>query len=308
MKTSIILLAFSTFLSAKLFAQVNDYFPLTVGSTFTYQYHEYTLHADFDPLNPNYSVWSKSSLDGFEFYSIVDSVSQSDTLIAWSIEQRDSLLLTDSSSNGQDDASWSTAKAVYLLLESKLGYHQLTNTDMRLWSMSPYSQYPVYRFASSSTDSLWVWIPIDLVSPQSPQNYANGYLRKNIGLTSYSYTSQIGGHTHIDQHIITSLLLSHTVQAVRIRNQNVKDFYLRHNYPNPFNPSTVITYSISKRSPTSLKIYDVLGRIVTTLVEEDQSPGLYSIIWDASSYASGIYLCRLESAGNTKTEILTFIK
>lgn len=72
-------------------------------------------------------------------------------------------------------------------------------------------------------------------------------------------------------------------------------FELYQNYPNPFNPVTQISYHIDKASFTSLKIFDILGNEVAVLVNENQTPGSYSVQWDASGNPSGIYFCKLES-------------
>ena len=80
------------------------------------------------------------------------------------------------------------------------------------------------------------------------------------------------------------------------------DFTLEQNYPNPFNPSTTITYSIPSHSLVSLEIYDALGRLVKTLLNETQEPGRYSVAWNGRNSlnekaGSGIYFCRMK-AGN----------
>jgi hypothetical protein len=69
------------------------------------------------------------------------------------------------------------------------------------------------------------------------------------------------------------------------------------NYPNPFNPMTNLQFSIVNRQLTILKVYDLLGREVATLVNEVRQPGTYTAHWDASGVASGVYIYRL-SAGN----------
>ncbi|MGB9774211.1 MAG: T9SS type A sorting domain-containing protein, partial [Bacteroidota bacterium] len=72
-------------------------------------------------------------------------------------------------------------------------------------------------------------------------------------------------------------------------------FALEQNYPNPFNPSTTISFDVPKQSHLRLAIYDVLGREVKTLVDEEKNPGRYSVTFDASNLPSGVYLYRLEA-------------
>ena len=86
-------------------------------------------------------------------------------------------------------------------------------------------------------------------------------------------------------------------------------FVLEQNYPNPFNPSTSIRYSISKTSIVSLKVYDVLGREVATLVNEEKQPGAYEVNFDASGFSSGIYFYRLRAGGNySATQKMVLLK
>jgi myo-inositol-hexaphosphate 3-phosphohydrolase len=72
-----------------------------------------------------------------------------------------------------------------------------------------------------------------------------------------------------------------------------KDIELFQNYPNPFNPTTIIQYTISSNQFVSLKVYDVLGNEVVTLVNEDQPGGNYEVDFDATELKSGIYFCKL---------------
>ena len=72
-------------------------------------------------------------------------------------------------------------------------------------------------------------------------------------------------------------------------------FELKQNYPNPFNPSTKISYALPKEGIVSLKIYDVLGKEVATLVNENKLAGYYEVDFNASAFASGIYFYKIEA-------------
>jgi len=81
----------------------------------------------------------------------------------------------------------------------------------------------------------------------------------------------------------------------------LNDFTLNQNYPNPFNPSTRISFIIPQSGYTTLKVFDVLGNEVATIIESDLSQGSYELLFDASGLSSGIYFYSLNSGEFTKT-------
>ena len=83
---------------------------------------------------------------------------------------------------------------------------------------------------------------------------------------------------------------------------------LAQNYPNPFNPVTNLEFGISNLRFVTLKVYDMLGKEVSTLVNEKQSPGTYQVEFDAGSLTSGIYFYRLTSGDFTDTRRMMMIK
>lgn len=101
---------------------------------------------------------------------------------------------------------------------------------------------------------------------------------------------------------------SHLVSVNQITNSIPKNYFLYQNYPNPFNPVTVISYQLAVNSNTSLKIYDILGNEVSTLVNEKQNAGVYSINWNASSFPSGIYYYKIISEKFSDTKKMSLIK
>lgn len=86
------------------------------------------------------------------------------------------------------------------------------------------------------------------------------------------------------------------------------DYSLAQNYPNPFNPTTQIKYSIAKAGVVTLKIYDILGRQVAELVNGYQDAGKYSIDFNASQLASGVYIYRIESSSFKSVKKMMLIK
>ena len=83
---------------------------------------------------------------------------------------------------------------------------------------------------------------------------------------------------------------------------------LEQNYPNPFNPSTTIEFDLPKTSEVSLKVLNILGEEVTTLVSDRLSAGSYSYEWDASKLASGIYLYRLQAGEYVETRKMVLMR
>jgi len=86
------------------------------------------------------------------------------------------------------------------------------------------------------------------------------------------------------------------------------EFSLGQNYPNPFNPSTVISYQLSVKSFVSLKLYDVLGNEVAELINEEQQPGNYEVVFDASQLSSGIYFYQLRAGSFVSTKKMILLK
>jgi hypothetical protein len=161
---------------------------------------------------------------------------------------------------------------------------------------------------NTRTDNLFVplegmRIPIDFeinnVSPGKTQrdgqldysSAANGNSWSNVGLWTYTWNGN-----------------KWEVTGVTDRNQTVKSYKLEQNYPNPFNPSTSIRYSIIQPGKVVLKVYDILGREITTLVNQFQVAGNYTVNFDASKLASGVYFYRIESGAFQNVKKMMLLK
>ena len=128
-----------------------------------------------------------------------------------------------------------------------------------------------------------------------PGSYAN-----DIVLGSDNNVYVVGGNTaKINQGGVTSLSDDKL---------NPDGFILAQNYPNPFNPTTTISFSIPSSGFTSLKIYDVLGNEVATLVNEVQPAGKYEVTFNASSLSSGTYFYKLQAGNFIETKKMILVR
>ncbi|HEX7571951.1 MAG TPA: T9SS type A sorting domain-containing protein [Bacteroidota bacterium] len=87
-----------------------------------------------------------------------------------------------------------------------------------------------------------------------------------------------------------------------------REYDLSQNFPNPFNPSTVIQYAIPVKSHVLLTVHNLLGQVVSTIVNGDQEAGFHEIRFEALNLASGVYLYRLEAGKFVQTRKLTLIR
>jgi len=105
------------------------------------------------------------------------------------------------------------------------------------------------------------------------------------------------------------LLEKSGLQVRNFKGESIPIVYaLEQNYPNPFNPATTIKYQIPEGGIVTLKIYDILGSEVTTLVDDFKNEGKYETTFDASSLASGVYLYRLKVNDFVNTKKMIFLK
>jgi hypothetical protein len=104
-----------------------------------------------------------------------------------------------------------------------------------------------------------------------------------------------------------------TIGIQPVTNEIPQSFMLYQNYPNPFNPVTKIKFNIppvgdAYMRPVQIKIYDILGRDITTLFNEELKPGTYEIEWNASGFSSGVYFYRLEAGEFSVTKKMVLLK
>jgi hypothetical protein len=99
-----------------------------------------------------------------------------------------------------------------------------------------------------------------------------------------------------------------TLTAMKTHSDMPREFSLSQNYPNPFNPSTHLRFTIADFGMVTLKVYDLLGREVATLVNERKSPGTYDVQFNGSALPSGVYFYRLESGSLVETKRMVLLR
>ena len=123
----------------------------------------------------------------------------------------------------------------------------------------------------------------------------------NTGTSAYVALARAAGTTDNTLDPPATAVLDHDSEVPT-------SFSVMQNYPNPFNPSTTIRFSLEATNDVSLKVTDVLGREVATLVNQTLAPGTYSVKWDASSYPSGVYFYTIRSGGRFATQRMMLTK
>ena len=97
--------------------------------------------------------------------------------------------------------------------------------------------------------------------------------------------------------------------GIELINNTMPDSYvLTQNYPNPFNPSTTINFSVTKTSFVTLKVYDLLGRLVAVLVDKEIDFGNYKVQFNAQNLSSGVYIYRIEAGRYSNAKKLILMK
>ncbi len=138
-------------------------------------------------------------------------------------------------------------------------------------------------------------------------------LSDKFGLYSYNSPGEPPGSDHTSKTLfggmINNLMFGAPLSVkYKDNNKNPAQFALYQNYPNPFNPTTMITYQIPKSGLVTIKVYDVLGRVVKNLVNQNQSEGSHEINFNASDLSGGIYFYQLKAENFISTKKMILLR
>lgn len=278
-----------------------DVFPLAVGNQWAYRYFANTIDA----------LSEVSRFDtGNVVLRIVQQVVDTDS-IRWRVEQRRNLIRRASS-------MWDTLvivtpitdTTIFELVELLSGQHQLYRTGnwiQYLPDLFPYSKQ------HSDTTSIFRYRKVDGTGKATfrskPHWMVNSTFtfRRGVGMERYQSTGYplTGTLLTVDHQLRSSIILNVDDGTNLL---SPRDFALYQNYPNPFNPTTRIKYSLQKSSHVSLKVFDVLGREVASLVDGVQDADVKGIEFDAGKLSSGVYFYRLQAGGFVETKKMVLMR
>jgi hypothetical protein len=190
----------------------------------------------------------------------------------------------------------------------------LTNSSYDFIGAYGSAGYPDIILDNTKLDSLWGGA-LRYISVSQPQEPAEIIFRFNSKNDSIAFEQMPMGYRYIGPTYKTAfygfpLYFIRKEQAIAIVRKTLTDFeeiplsvkehtsipqhyYLSSAYPNPFNPVTSIQYAVPSTQYVSLKVYDILGQEVATLVNEEKRAGTYAVQWDASALASGVYFYKI---------------
>jgi hypothetical protein len=170
------------------------------------------------------------------------------------------------------------------------------------------------RLTLTATSSNTQLIPNPEIVYVSPNPIGSLIIRPTRGVTgTATITVRVrdnGGREYngVDQITRTFIVTVRDTEITESEEENQGRFRLAQNYPNPFNPTTTIEYTIGEATYVRLGVFDVTGRLVSRLVDREQTSGTYTVSFTADKIPSGMYIYRLEAGSYTQTRTMSLVK
>ena len=281
-----------------------------------------TYTTDAYPVYKRYAIYGGGSVYSNDYEpSNTSQVNEFDMTGKTTVQMKTSSTFTDAgwdfvgeSANGNDD-NW-TINALY-----NDGYPYLND--------NPPSEVPLpICLASFSAEVKNGAVELSWETASETNNarfllYRNDEVIESI--EGAGTTSEPHSYEYIDHTVVPGVSYTYVLADVDYANDEVKhsdltltlivsendipqEFTLENNYPNPFNPSTAISYHLKENCDLELSIYDMDGKIVETLVNDNISAGNHTVNWDASGLSSGVYLYRLKTDNFIETKKMVLMK
>ena len=211
-----------------------------------------------------------------------------------------------------DTLAYSNLRSYYLNLaqsnQTNLTFHkaavELANKTLVRKGMYADAITGYENIIQNSTDSLEILCSeLNIIETYMLINNHNGGNQVQFtGKLSY-----LKPQNHKDGILMINDLLHH-IKSVKKNIVIPKEFKLSQNYPNPFNPTTKIDYQLPKSAKVVIKVYDILGKLVRELVNENKEAGYYTVTFDGTNYASGVYFYRINAGDFNAVKKMVLVK
>ena len=182
----------------------------------------------------------------------------------------------------------------------------------RNWQLANKGIEQQYVMSLTVDSSGALWVGTDSSGVFHSTNNGTSWRRVNSGITDSLYitlTISANGYMYAASQLGSIYRSVNPVTAIDEKENKIPtNFYLSQNYPNPFNPTTTINYSIPKTSFVSIKVYDVLGKEIAALVNEEKNVGSYDVKFYPRGLASGIYFYKMQSSDFIEIRKLVYLK
>jgi len=249
--------------------------------------------------DPNtYVLYKRSSTSTSEWtsYGPASSVNTTTGEVTWNnISSFSQAMVVDSTANSTLPVELVSFAAVVQNGKAELSWATATEVDNYGFEIER-------REICSEQSAASIWLKIGFVSGAGTNNSPKEYSFTDSKLSAGRYAYRL-------KQVDANGLFKYS-QSVEVVVSGVpKVFSLSQNYPNPFNPSTTIEFTLSEDGITTLKVFDILGREVSTLVKDELKAGMvHQATFDASRFSSGVYFYRLENGKQTQVKKLLLMK
>jgi hypothetical protein len=281
-----------------------DILPLSVGNQWTYRYFTSVYDGDVTISDSGTATYEILSRDAYP-----DS-------ILWTMQEHRTVrhFVDIYFAAGPPDTAWMISdSSTFTLVEELHGQRRLRRYEPEesIW-------HSVFPWGSDLAGDSIInrYVPADsaghvLLAPPFENTSSRVYefrFTDGLGLTAVdaSTAPTIVGVQYVAEHRLLSSIIS--AAPMPDGEDLPRRFALQQNYPNPFNPSTAISFSLPSAGHARLRVFDVLGREIATLVDGDLTSGPHQIEWNASGLASGVYFYRLDGAGGSLTRRTLLIR
>ncbi|MEO8169042.1 MAG: T9SS type A sorting domain-containing protein, partial [bacterium] len=178
-------------------------------------------------------------------------------------------------------------------------YIKLTWSAMQEPDVISSGKLLVYRRSKVLSSTWSSWALIDSVSGTSTEYVDPSFPNGGEGSDSLQYKIRAKDNTaklSVYSDVVTMLINPQIIEkGISQQNGRPTEYRIHSSYPNPFNPSTTIRYDLPEPGRISLMVYDLLGRKVAELMNEEKTAGYHSVTWNAEGVASGVYLARFSA-------------